>query len=409
MAEKITLAVLGGSSVATPQLIYELCQRTDRPPIEVKLIGRTRSKLDLVERICQRLAKNAFVPVDVGTTTDILKGLEGADYILNQIRVGGYQARAYDEKFPQNFGIPGEETFGPGGMNLALRTIPVVLESCQAIEKAAPQALLINLTNPSSYIQFAVSTYSRVNVVGVCDSPIWIAEGIAALMGVQRDDLWVGYCGMHHFGWITSVVWKGKDVLAEVLQKIEKIPDLPVDADMIRAMRAIPTSYFKYYYHPNQILEKQKGQPARAEQLQKLESQILSDFEGEGDGIPPSLKSRKANWYAGIVVPLLLAHWNDARCVYTLNLTNGTTYSWMPAEAIIETPALVTRQGFYALVTPSLPGDMQAMLRTNAAFEMLWVEAVVEKDYSKALRAMMLNHEVHNLDQAKAILKEIWK
>jgi len=106
---------------------------------------------------------------------------------------------------------------------------------------------------------------------------------------------------------------------------------------------------------------------------------------------------------------VMLAHANNANEVYTLNVVNGTTIKWMPENAIVETPTLVSGHGFTPLSPPPAPPDLQAMVRLNAAFEMLWVEAVVEKDYSKALRAMMLNHLVHNLDQAKAILKEIWK
>jgi 6-phospho-beta-glucosidase len=157
------------------------------------------------------------------------------------------------------------------------------------------------------------------------------------------------------------------------------------------------------------MLAKQRGQKTRAEQLLELESKIMADYENEGlDRLPESLESRGAHWYDEIVVPVLLAHANDARAVFTLNVTNGAAVSWLPPDAIIELPTVVTRHGFYPLQPPSAPPDVQAMVRTNAAFEMLWVEAVVEKSYDKALRAMMLNHLVHNLDQARAILKEIW-
>ncbi len=409
MPDRIKLAVLGGSSVATPELIRALSERADRPPMEVVLLGRTGHKLEKVAALSARLADRAAVPLTVTHTTDLQRGLEGADYVLNQIRVGGYQARAYDESFPHAFGLPGEETFGPGGMNNALRTIPVTLESCRVVEQAAPGALLVNLTNPSSFIQYAVAKYTRVNVVGVCDSPIGLAHGIAALLGAPPEEIWAGYVGMHHFGWVTEARWRGRDVMPEVLARVENLPGLPVDADLVRAMRAIPTSYFKYYYHPDRMLAKQRGQKTRAEQLLELESKIMSDYENEGlDRLPESLETRGAHWYDEIVVPVLLAHANDTRAVYTLNVTNGAAVSWLPPDAIVELPTVVTRHGFYPLQPPSAPPDVQAMVRTNATFEMLWVEAAVEKSYDKALRAMRLNHLVHNLDQARAILKEIW-
>lgn len=407
---KIKLAVLGGSSVATPQLIQALVNQAERPEVEVALIGRTRSKLEPVAGLSARLAASVSPPVTVTHTTDPQRGLERADYVLNQIRVGGYRARSYDESFPHKFGIPGEETFGPGGMNYAMRTIPAVLDYCRVIEQVAPQALLINLTNPNSFIQYAVTQYSQIQVVGVCDSPLALADGIAALLGAPRDELWVGYVGMHHFGWVTEVRWQGRDVLPDVLQRLDQMPGLPVDADIVRAVGALPTSYFKYYYHPDRMLEKQRGQKTRAEQLLELEERILKDLETSGlTDIPESLQSRGAHWYDGIVVPVLLAHASDARSVFTLNVTNKSALSWMPPEAIVELPVLVARDGFYPLQAPSAPPEIQAMTRTNAAFEMLWVEAVVEKSYDKALRAMALNHLVRDLDTARGILKEIWK
>jgi 6-phospho-beta-glucosidase len=404
------LAVLGGSSMASPLLVQEIAKRNDRPPFEVCLIGRTRDKLEKVGAAAVRVTQGADVPLKVTYETDTAKGLEGADYILNQIRVGGYPARAYDERFPQQFGIMGEETFGPGGMSNALRTIPVVLEYCREIEKAAPDALALNLTNPNSFIQYAVVNFSQVNMVGVCDSPVGISETIAVMLDVPVEKLWVEYAGMHHFGWVVKAVLDGVDMMPEILNQLEKVPGLPVDVEIARAIGGIPTSYFKYYYHSNRVFEKQKASDqVRAEQLMELQDQVMADYETSKGGLPDSLLKRGAHWYGASVVPVMLAHANNANEVHIVNLVNDTTIKWMPEKAIIETPALVSGHGFTALEPAKAPLDLQAMVRLNATFEMLWVEAVVEKDYDKALRAMMLNHLVHDLDTAKAILKEIWK
>ncbi len=409
MSEKRKLAVLGGSSIASPLLVEEMAKRTDRTAFEICLIGRTRDKLEKVAAAGAELAKAAQVPLAVSFETDARKGLEGADYILNQVRVGGYKARAYDERFPKQFGILGEETFGPGGMSNALRTIPVALDYCHMVEEVAPQALMLNLTNPNSYIQYAASRYSKVNMVGVCDSPIGIAENIAAMLGAPLKELWVQYVGMHHFGWVVKAFWNGRDMMPEILSQLEQVPGLPVDAEIAQAVGGIPTSYFKYYYHANRVYDKQKDQAhVRAEQLMELEAQVLGDYEA-GGGKPESLNQRGAHWYGAIVVPVMLAHANNANQVFILNIVNGRAIPWMPAQAIVETPTLVTGHGFVPLQPGEAPLDLQAMVRLNATFEMLWAEAVVEKDYSKALRAMMLNHLVHDLDTAKAILKEIWK
>jgi 6-phospho-beta-glucosidase len=409
MDSLVRLAVLGGSGVATPELIRALAARADRPALEVALHGRTPEKLERVAAACARLAARAQAPLAVRHTTDPAAALDGAQYVLNQIRVGGYAARRYDETFPQAFGVPGEETFGPGGMNNARRTIPVVLETARVIEQVAPEALFINLTNPSSYIQYALTRYSKVRVVGVCDSPVGLSRAVAAALGAPPNELWVGYVGMHHFGWVTAARWRGRDVLPDLLARAEQVPGLPVDADLVRAIGAIPTSYLKYYYHPDRMLVQQKGKPPRAEQLMELERRILADLEdAAADDIPDSLAERGAHWYEEIVVPVLLAHAGDRREVFILNVVNEGVLPWLPSEAIVELPVVAGRQGFTPLEPPPAPPDLQAMLRRNAAFEMLWVEAVVEGSEEKALRAMALNHLVHNLDQARALLGEIW-
>ena len=409
MANTYILAVLGGSGVATPCLVQALASCSKRPPMEVRLLGRTASKLSLVASLADKLASKADIALTVRHTTDLARGLDGVDMVLNQIRVGGYEARAIDESFPHTFGIPGEETFGPGGMNNARRTVPVVLELCREVEKAAPRALVLNLTNPSSYIQYAIQRYTSLCCVGVCDSPTWLADSIASVLDVAREELWVGYIGMHHFGWVTEVTHAGRDMMPELLARVDTLPGLQVDVDIVRATRAVPTSYFKYYYHHDRMLAAQEGKPTRAEQLILLQENILTDLARPGlQELPESLQQRGAVWYDKIIVPVLMSYLQDSHDVHILNVGNGTTLPWMPAESIVELPVEVSRDGFTPVKPPRLPRDLRAMLQVNAAFEMLWVEAIVERSYEKALRAMMLNHLVTSLDQARAILDKIW-
>lgn len=410
MAEVIKLAVLGGSGVATPELIDVLRCFDERPSLHVSLIGRSAEKLQAVGEMCKRLASTTHPPITISVHTDPHEGLEGADYVLNQVRVGGYRERAFDETFPREFGIPGDETFGPGGMNMALRTIPVVLDLCRVVEKVAPQALMINLTNPSSIVQYAINSCTRVNVVSICDLPMMAAEMIAKLLSAPARELYVRYTGMNHFGWVTGASWRGADVLAKVLDKFLAQPNLPVEADIIRALGVIPTSFFKYFYHSNRVLTAQQGKPARADELLRLESEILEEYRSTtSDKKPAGLVKRNAAWYDHMIVPLLLAHAKNTGETQYLQVTNHNALPFLPAKAIVEVPCVVRRDGFLPLAYDNgLSPDLEALLLTNATFEMLWAEAVVERDYSKALRATLMNHLVTNYDQALGILNKIW-
>jgi 6-phospho-beta-glucosidase len=144
--------------------------------------------------------------------------------------------------------------------------------------------------------------------------------------------------------------------------------------------------------------------------LMALEAEMLAAYQaGEESGKPASLEKRGANWYRQIIIPVLMAHLNDSADVFVLNVTNNGALPFLPKQAIVEVPCVVRRSGFLPLAYDrGLPPDLEAMLLVNATFEMLWVDATVERSYPKALRAMLLNHLVNGYDQAKALLDKIW-
>jgi 6-phospho-beta-glucosidase len=231
------LTVLGGSSVATPELIRVLAGAPRAVPLGVVLHGRNAEKLDVVGRVCERITRP---PVSVRWTTDLADALKGADVVLVQVRVGGYQARAFDESFPHDFGLPGEETMGPGGFANSLRTVPSVVTLGRTIEQHAPHAWVLNLTNPSSVVQLALHRTTRLKVLGLCDSPVAMHEGIAGLLGGGADDVQVDYVGMHHFGWITRVWHGGRDATAAVMARVGDLSWIASPADLVRAIGAVP-------------------------------------------------------------------------------------------------------------------------------------------------------------------------
>lgn len=409
VTETIKLAVLGGSGVATPELVDVLAHTARRPEVHIALIGRSVDKLEAVAAMCKKLAEGASPAITVSAHTDPRKGLDGAGYVLNQVRVGGYQGRAFDETFPREFGLPGEETFGPGGLSMALRTIPVVLELCQIVEEVAPGALLLNLTNPSSIVQYAISRYTHLQAASMCDLPM-MAEGmVAAALGLPLAELSVRYTGMNHFGWVTGVRWRGEDMLPRLLAQAGEL-GLPFEAEIVRALGVIPTSYFKYFYHPDRMLAAQQGKRPRAEELIEMEAEILAAYQSGGaGGKPDSLVRRNAAWYEHMIVPALLAHVTDTGANQYLQVTNRNALPFLPPEAIVEVPCIIRRSGILPLAYDGgLPPDLEALLLVNATFEMLWAEAVIEHDRAKALRAMLMNHLVTNYDQAKGLLDKIW-
>jgi 6-phospho-beta-glucosidase len=404
------LVVWGGSAIATPELIDAL-RKGLRPSeaMDVVLVGRTADKLKLVGDLCVKMAQTSQADLHVSYTTDGEAALAGADYILSQVRVGGLDGRAFDESFPRELGLPGEETVGPGGFSNALRTIPVVLKLCELARKLAPSALILNLTNPSSLVQYAVRRYSGMRALGLCDAPVALTQMIAGALELPCGDLEFDYVGMHHAGWVTGVRHHGQNVMPLLLQRADRLSKLEVDPQLIRTIGAVPCSYFRYYFHADRMLAKTMGRPTRAQELMTIQSTMQELYaEADAHEHPEIYNRRGANWYKWIVVPVLLTLMRDSRQILIMNTDNQDTIPWLPPEAIIEVPCVVSAAGAHPLAVGPVPPDVRAFMVRNCAYEMLAVQAIVERSYDGALRALLLNPLIHDATQARAVLDRVW-
>jgi 6-phospho-beta-glucosidase len=408
--------------------------------IELVLVSRHLDKLAVVARVAQLLAADPLPPspfplrgrssgdVPAGTfqrgrsrdprlsiayTTDIEAALTEADYVINQIRVGGLEARAFDESFPHDLGLPGEETVGPGGFANAYRTIPVVVAYARLMERLCPTAIMLNFANPSSLLQYALSRYTKVASIGLCNGPVMVSENIARALGAAVDELVVDYLGMHHFGWVTAVWRQGRNLLPELLAKAAEV-SWGVEPALVQAIGALPGPYLNYVFHPDRLLAQKKGQRPRAEELIALQDEILADYERSAvAGLrPTALARRKARWYADIIAPVLLALLEGGAPNrvprFVLNVTNGQAIPWLPSEAVVEVPTILDHGQIRPLTTGAVPPEVKALLQANCAYELLAVEAIVEQDRAKALRALLLNPIIHTYDQAVGVLDRVW-
>ncbi len=405
-AGEVKVVVLGGSAVGTPELVNALLRQT--PPetvIHLVLHGRTSDKLLPVTQIAQQLAQGCEW-LKVTATTHLEEALSGADYVINQVRIGGLAARVFDETFPVAFGIPGEETVGPGGFANALRTVPEVVRMAQTIQQFAPDSLLLSFTNPASVVQYAVTRTSQLKVIGLCDAPVTMIGWAAQALSCSPAELSVDYVGMHHYGFITKVVRDGVDVTEAMLQGLATVTGIDIDVDILQSLGALPSPYFKYFFHSDRMLNKQQQQKqSRAEQLQQIEAELIAQFKINQSG---GLGRRSAKWYDAIIAPVLVTLIRRIPGSYILNVTNGSTHSWLPADAIIETPCFIDHGQARPVAVPLPKSPIAARIQRNCAYEQVMVEAILEQSESKALQALLMNELVPNADTARAILKHIF-
>lgn len=412
----VRVVVLGGSGVATPELAEALAACPGRTvPVEMVLVGRSREKLERVTAAARLMAQDDPL-LTISCTTDAEAALTGAGFVLNQVRVGGLEARAFDETYPRELGLPGEETVGPGGFANACRTIPVALEYARLIERVAPAAQLISFSNPASLVQYAITRYTRVSTIGLCDAPITLVEGIARAVGVPAAELVVDYLGMHHFGWVTGLWWRGQDLLPQALAKAGEIVK-GVEPGIVRSIGAIPSPYLRFVFHPERMLARQMGKRPRAEELLELQEEILADYERSlaSGQAPTAVRRRGAIWYRAVIAPVLTALIEGRHGAtlprpvrHLINVVNGQAIPWLPAEAVVEVPALVEGGRVRPLAIGPAPASVRALLQANCTYEMLAVEAIVERDRAKALQALLLNPIRHTYDQAAAVLERAW-
>ena len=396
------LVVLGGSGSSTPELADALADWPGgldrRPDLDVVLVGRSTGKLDVVGREFRARAGVAGPPISVSWTEDRRAALDGADVVLNQVRVGGLDARVFDETFPWDLDLPGEETMGPGGFANALRTVPAQAATWDDVRAASPDALVINLTNPAGIVQQAAQRgWPGLRIVSVCDAPVTFTRAIAERLGWPVSRVIARYVGMNHCGWFVP----------EDEGDLERLADLVVgmDREVVFAHRALPTPYVRYYVDPTRQLAAQRGRESRAEQLKAIDAALLGAY---ASGPTAERQKRGAVWYALVVAPLLDGWVHGSSEPMVLGTTNLGRLPEVPDPAMIEVAHRLVPGGFEPLDPPARPELPALLLARHGAYEALAAEALAPgATRTASLRALLANPMVPGWTAAAGLLQAI--
>jgi 6-phospho-beta-glucosidase len=424
MPEDLKIAVIGGGSSYTPELIDGLIRYHSTLPVrEVWLVDieAGREKLEIVSALAKRMVRRAGVPISVRSTLDRAQAIAQADFIITQLRVGLLDARVRDEQIPLKYGCIGQETTGAGGFAKALRTVPVILDICRDMKALAPRSVLINFTNPAGLVTEAVIKYGGVPCVGVCNLPIGTRMQLARILGVDISRIETEIVGINHLHWVTRVWLDGEDITDELLDQYvqggghspQNIPELAWDRNLLQALRAIPCSYLRYYYMTDQMLAEQKKSMAsvgtRAEVVKRVEAELFEVYKNpELTSKPPQLEQRGGAYYSEAAVQLMDAMHNNTCNVQTLNVRNGGVLPFLPDDASIEVNCVVGRSGARPVqVTSSVGAGIRGLLQVVKAYEELTIEAAVHGDRSAALQALAIHPLIPSVSVAKQLLDDI--
>jgi 6-phospho-beta-glucosidase len=415
------IAVIGGGSTYTPELIMGFLDRVDNLPVEeICLMDNDPARLKVVGGFAQRLVRKSGVPIRIDLTEESQLAISGADVVITQLRVGQMPARREDEYLGLRHDLVGQETTGIGGMSKALRTIPVILDLCNQIQKTAPNALLLNFTNPSGLIMEAIQRYApKIKAVGVCNSAFTtkmkILQRLSEQHGVayKAQDGELLTLGLNHLTWHYGFRLLGEDVWDEVftayVQLLRAMPEPPFNPDFIERQRVIPNDYLEYYFQASKKIDMQKNwPPSRAEEVMVVEKDLLAQYADPAcDTVPESLMQRGGAYYSTVAASMIDSYWNNKGDTHIANIVhNGQVKGW-EKEWILEMPCKVDRSGVQPLPTPPLPLYNYALLEQVKQYELLTVEAAMHGDREAAFRALLAHPLGPDEEHAGVLLEDM--
>jgi len=439
------IAIIGAAGARTPLIVEAIRARQQSLRLkELALMDIDAEHLELVGVLTQPLETKGLI-FRLTRTTDLKAALNSADYVITTFRVGGMAARVVDERVPLSVGVLGQETTGPGGFAMGMRSIPVLMDIVEVMRQVCPNAWLINFANPAGMMAEAVLRVGGwQRAVGICDGPSSMRHTAATLLQASLDEVHLDYFGLNHLGWVRRVKYQGKDYLPDFIAMIQKaggMPHLPFPPELIVNLGMIPNEYLFYYYFRQQAVQNilKKGQTRGElilyfneklfETLKRLQQQ--SNQEGmmqaylayleqrqqtymqteTGGENPSSASFEKAiaeaasdEGYAGVALDLIEALHGGKPKALILNILNQGAIHGMADGDVVEVPAWVSQDAIQPQAVGAVPDHCLGLMMQVKEYERLTIAATLQGSYVKARQALTLHPLVGDYELAKVIL-----
>ncbi|MEV5785740.1 6-phospho-beta-glucosidase [Streptomyces sp. NPDC052287] len=429
------LTILGGGGFRVP-LVYGalLGDRAEGRVTRVVLHDVDAERLTAVARVLNEQAAGDADAPEVSFTTDLDDALRGADFVFSAIRVGGLEGRAADERIALEEGVLGQETVGAGGIAYGLRTVPVAVDIARRVARLAPDAWVINFTNPAGLVTEAMSRHLGDRVIGICDSPVGLGRRIATVLGANPREAFIDYVGLNHLGWVRGLRVEGRDELPRLLADPELLGSFEegklFGADWLRSLGAVPNEYLHYYYFNREAVsayqraEKTRGAFLRDQQgrfydeMKRPDTAALTawdrtraereatymaenrDAAGAGERAADDL----SGGYEKVALALMRAIARDERTTLILNVRNGGTLAALDADAVVEVPCLVDANGAHPVSVAPLPDHATGLVCSVKAVEREVLSAAESGSRATAVKAFALHPLVDSVNVARRLV-----
>lgn len=408
------IAIIGGGSTYTPELMEGIIQRHKTIGIDrVALMDVEAERLRVVGEFARRMVTHAGAPLTIDVTTDRREAIRDCSFVLTQIRVGQMPARHKDELLGLRHGLIGQETTGVGGFAKALRTIPVITGVARDIQELAPDAWLINFTNPSGLVTEALHRFGMKRCIGLCNIPIGMIMDLAGYLKVDPKRIRLDYVGLNHLSWVRHVWLDGNDITGDVINAIVEMgpanfEDIDYDPTFLKALGFLPGPYLRYFYKTSEMLEKLKAkEKTRAQEVMEVEQALLAKYADPAVVTKPAeLEKRGGAFYSLVALDLVDSIANDKGDLNIVNIPNAGAIDGIGPDQTVEIPAVITRNGAVPLHVGAVETRILGLMQQVKAYETLTVEAALKGSYETALMSLAAN-PLCPAEKARAVLDDI--
>lgn len=414
---KCKITIIGSGSTYTPELINGFIKRRNHLAVDsFYLMDIDKDKNRIVSELVKRMLEEADMNAKVIVSDNLEEAINGANYVLTQVRIGNLDARIQDESIPLKYGLLGQETTGIGGFMKAMRTIPFIMNVCHIMKKLAPHAWLINFSNPSGLVTEAVLNYSDIKMIGLCNGPINMLRQIQQVMPEDIEHFDYDFVGLNHLCWLIKVYADGKDILEELMDGgmdipgMENVPKAVYSEDLLKATKGVPISYLNYYYYrDNQVKKCQQAEKTRGEICKEIESKLLELYQDEDLKVcPPILAKRGGSLYSEAAVSVIDAIENNKNEIHVVDVKNNGAYPFMDDDDVVEVKCVINKHGATPVKLKHFDNHyIIGLTRAVKAYEKLAAKAAVEGDYHSSLAALMVHPLIGDYDKAKKVLDEM--
>jgi 6-phospho-beta-glucosidase len=396
------LAVIGAGSTYTPELVSGL-SRVDVDELWLHDIDAER--LEVVGGLAARMLGRQGYRGRLQLTGELDRAVDGADFVLIQIRVGGQDARFGDETVPLACGCIGQETTGAGGFAKALRTVPVVLAIAERVRALAnPNAWIVDFTNPVGIVTRALLDADH-RAVGLCNVAIGFQRMFARWLEVEPERVLVDQVGLNHLTWVRAARLDGRDVLPGLLAEHgdELAAELELPLRLLDELGAVPSYYLRYFYAHDRVLAEQLEGMPRAARVAEIEADLLELYRDPAlDEKPALLEERGGAFYSEAAVGLVASLASGDGGEHEVDVRNEGTLAGLADDDVVEVPARVGRDSIEPLEQAPLAPELLGLVQHVAAYERLAAQAAVSGDVEVARKALLTHpligqHELSNL------------